>query len=114
MIIMALWAKIDNDTGEVINIECADADWVDAQAASASVVDYHYREFAEDARDRPGPGWLWDSDLQRFRRPQPYPSWLYDMDSYGWVPPVPMPDTEGSWVWNEDAGEWTDNTPVPE
>lgn len=37
--------------------------------------------------------------------PQPYPSWSW-VDGEGWVAPVPQPD--GDYYWDEDAGEWVE------
>jgi hypothetical protein len=45
-----------------------------------------------------------------FYPPQPYLSWSW-VEGEGWQPPAPMPETEGMWVWDEDAGEWVDVTP---
>ena len=44
------------------------------------------------------------------QRPQPYLSWTWE-EGQGWQPPTPMPETEGTWSWDEDAGEWVDLSP---
>jgi hypothetical protein len=54
-----------------------------------------------DSPTKVGIGWTYTHD-DGFRPPTPYPSWLWDD---GWHPPVPQPD-EGSWAWDEDAGQW--------
>jgi hypothetical protein len=40
-----------------------------------------------------------------FTQPQPYPSWTLDSD-YEWQAPIPKPDADGFWYWNETAQEW--------
>jgi len=35
---------------------------------------------------------------------QPFPSWV--RNSGVWVPPVPYPDTQDNWYWNEDLGQF--------
>ena len=37
---------------------------------------------------------------------QPFASWTRSEGN--WIPPVPMPDTEGNWQWNEELQEWED------
>jgi hypothetical protein len=44
------------------------------------------------------------------RPPQPYPSWTW-MDTQ-WTAPVPYPDSEGDFVWNEQSTEWVTPEPV--
>ena len=48
-----------------------------------------------------GVGWVFvDGEL---RPPQPYPSWTWNN---GWQPPVPYPDDDGFYEWDEAAQEW--------
>lgn len=37
---------------------------------------------------------------------QPFKSWSYDENTYSWTPPVPIPDTENLYIWNEDLQTW--------
>lgn len=48
-----------------------------------------------------GIGWTWHGD--HFRTPQPYPSWIWDND---WQPPIPYPDDDGMWTWDEQQQAW--------
>ena len=45
------------------------------------------------------------------RPPQPYPSWTWDN---GWQPPVPEPDDDGWYEWDEEAGNWATVDPISE
>jgi len=36
---------------------------------------------------------------------QPFPSWK--RDNGVWVPPVPRPDTQDNWYWDEELGEFS-------
>lgn len=51
-----------------------------------------------------GIGWTY-TEQDGFRPPQPYPSWSWD--GTGWQPPIPMPDDDGFYSWDENAQEWT-------
>ena len=53
------------------------------------------------------PGYTYLIDADVFVKPQPFPSWSLD-ENHDWQPPVPKPNTEGDWGWNEEVGEWQD------
>jgi hypothetical protein len=43
-------------------------------------------------------------DSGYFYPPQPYASWTRNQGT--WIAPVPLPDSEGSYTWNEDNQQW--------
>jgi hypothetical protein len=45
------------------------------------------------------------SSADVFTQPQPYPSWVLDSD-YEWQAPVPKPDQDGFWYWDEATQQW--------
>jgi hypothetical protein len=53
-----------------------------------------------------GIGYSYDPDADVFILPKPYPSWLLNKN-HDWESPVPMPTTDGRWMWNEENQEWT-------
>ena len=53
-----------------------------------------------------GIGYTYDLGRDAFIPPKPYPSWLLDEDSCQWESPVPMPEDDGLYCWDEAAGEW--------
>ncbi len=48
-----------------------------------------------------GIGFIYDKDRDAFYLPQPYPSWLLNEDSCQWEPPIPRPDVDKPYKWNE-------------
>jgi hypothetical protein len=54
-----------------------------------------------------GIGYTWDATNQVFYPPQPYPSWTLD-EAWNWVAPVPYPDDEGMYTWDEENQEWVE------
>jgi hypothetical protein len=52
-----------------------------------------------------GVGYTYDETDDVFIAPQPYPTWILD-ENYDWQPPVPYPDGEGMFVWDEDIEDW--------
>jgi hypothetical protein len=53
-----------------------------------------------------GIGYTYDADNDVFYAPQPYPSWLLNESAGIWEAPVPYPDDEGMYVWDEETGDW--------
>ena len=43
--------------------------------------------------------------------PLPFPSWSFDPLTCSWEPPVPMPETDGFWMWHENTQTWVDEPP---
>lgn len=56
-------------------------------------------------------GMTYDSGRDAFIPPRPWPSWTLD-GAGDWQPPVPRPQGDG-WMWEEAAGHWRDDAPVP-
>ena len=54
-----------------------------------------------------GVGFTWDPDNNAFYPPQPFPSWSLNND-YKWEAPVPYPEDENIYSWNEENQEWVE------
>ena len=50
-----------------------------------------------------GDTYLEEQDV--FIAPQPYPSWTLD-ESFIWQPPIPYPNDEQLYTWNEETISW--------
>ena len=53
-----------------------------------------------------GPGYVYDKVRDAFYPPQPYASWTLDEDTCLWKAPIPCPDDEFGYMWNEADGVW--------
>ena len=53
-----------------------------------------------------GIGYTYDEGRDAFIPPKPYPSWLLDEATCLWEAPVPMPEDDGLYRWDEATGEW--------
>lgn len=82
-------AVLDGNT--VVNVIVVPADWV----VGPNEVEY------TDAMPA-GIGWEWDGT--GFIPPEPYPSWT--LNGYVWEPPVPRPDGDGFYYWDETSTSW--------
>ena len=41
-----------------------------------------------------------------FHRPQPFPSWTLDPQTYIWQSPIPYPNDDLVYIWDEEVGDW--------
>jgi hypothetical protein len=53
-----------------------------------------------------GIGYTYDSDRDAFIPPQPFPSWTLDEQTCQWISPVPFPNDEKRYFWDEPSVSW--------
>jgi hypothetical protein len=53
-----------------------------------------------------GVGFTYDSVLDAFIEPQPYNSWTLNEDTCQWSSPVPYPNDNKDYTWNEETLTW--------
>ena len=54
-----------------------------------------------------GIGFRYDSEKDAFIPPTPYPSWKLNEQTCLWEAPVPYPQDDKEYIWNEPGQEWT-------
>ena len=57
-----------------------------------------------------GIGFTYDEERDAFIPPKPYDSWLLDEDTCLWEAPVAYPTDGAEYVWDEEAGNWSEVT----
>ena len=119
---MAHFAEID-ENNIVTRVIVAEQDFIDSGAVGDSSnwiqTSYntrggiHYAPNSNETDDGialrknyAGIGFTYDSDRDAFYASQPYPSWTLNEDSCQWDSPVPYPDNDKDYVWNEDKQSW--------
>jgi hypothetical protein len=55
-----------------------------------------------------GIGMIFDAERDAFYFPQPYPSWILNENTCQWEAPVPYPDDEKRYEWNEENQSWNE------
>ena len=55
-----------------------------------------------------GIGYSYDATRDAFIPPTPYPSWVLDEDTCLWVAPVPYPEDNKEYTWDEDSQNWVE------
>lgn len=53
----------------------------------------------------PGIGYWYLEEDDVFVYPKPYESWQLN-SNFDWEAPIPMPETGGPWIWNEELQQW--------
>lgn len=51
-------------------------------------------------------GDTYDAEHDVFYKPQPFPSWIISGPTWIWEPPVPYPNDDNQYVWNEELTKW--------
>lgn len=54
-----------------------------------------------------GIGYTYDREKDAFIAPKPFPSWVLNDETCLWDAPVPYPEDEQLYFWNEDEQNWT-------
>lgn len=60
-----------------------------------------------------GIGYRYDEVRDAFIAPQPFMSWVFNEETLDWQAPVPYPDDEKLYYWNEPTREWIINEQQP-
>ena len=55
-----------------------------------------------------GIGYSWDEGRDAFIPPKPFESWVLDEDTCRWGAPVPYPNDEKVYLWNEESLSWVE------
>lgn len=53
-----------------------------------------------------GIGFSYDLERDAFIPPKPYNSWVLDEETCWWEAPVPYPEDDGPFVWDEESLSW--------
>jgi hypothetical protein len=53
-----------------------------------------------------GIGFTYSDELDAFIPPKPFASWLLNEETAQWSAPIPYPDGDLMYAWNEEVGDW--------
>jgi hypothetical protein len=53
-----------------------------------------------------GIGYKYDEEKDAFIPPKPFNKWVLNEDTCRWESPVPYPDDDKRYVWNDNKGVW--------
>ncbi len=114
---MSHFAKIDS--GIVTQVIVAEQDYVDTMDGQWVQTSYnthggiHYAPNSHEPdggialrKNYAGIGYTYDEDRDAFILPKPFDSWLLDEPTCTWEAPVPYPNDDNAYVWNEQTQAW--------
>lgn len=55
-----------------------------------------------------GIGYTYDAERDAFIPPKPFESWVLDEATCTWTAPIPMPEDDKIYRWDEEAGNWVE------
>ncbi len=124
---MSHFAQVIN--GVVENVIVAEQDFVDTlpdpqnwiQTSYNTYGGIHYKpndpnhEPSEDQskalrKNYAGIGFTYNNVLDAFIPPKPYPSWTLNENTCQWEPPVPLPNDDKFYRWDETTTSWVEVT----
>ena len=115
---MAHFCQLDenNVVTQVIvvdNKDCADATGVEKESIGVAFCERLFggtwKQTSYNGNKRKnyaGIGYTYNSDLDAFVPPKPFASWLLNEETAQWEAPVPYPDGDVMYTWNEELGDW--------
>jgi len=127
---MAHFAKVNNGIVEQVIVaepeffdtfvDSSPGQWIQTSYNTRGGIHYN-PETGEPSEDQTkalrknyaGPGFTYDATRDAFIPPQPYPSWILNRESCLWDAPVPMPEGELPYRWDESTMDWVE-VPLPE
>ena len=117
---MSHFAKVLD--GKVINVIVAEPEFfetfVDTSAGTWLQTSYNTKggiHYGEDGNpdggialrgNYAGIGYTYDHINDVFFAPQPYQSWTISKSTWEWQPPIPYPNDEKSYIWDETKIAW--------
>lgn len=107
---MAYWAKI-NENNVVVDCIVADQSFILSGAVGNSKQWVECLKPSEVdinslAGKSAGVGSHYDPQHTVFYDPKPFPSWSLDKNTWEWVSPVPHPDPNKFFAWDEKNQQW--------
>jgi hypothetical protein len=110
---MAHFARVINNI--VVEVIVAEQDYIDGLPDHWAWVQTSYNTYGGKhtlggtplRKNYAGIGFKYDKELDAFIPPTPYPSWKLNTDTCLWEAPIPYPDDNKEYIWNESEQEWT-------
>ncbi len=109
---MANFAKLDaqNSVLDVVVVSDNDAPTEAAGIAYLAAITHHHHwvgfQMGEHPKSRPGIGSTYRADIGGFVAPKPFASWSLNENTGEWEPPMPMPEDDVYYEWDEAAMAW--------
>jgi hypothetical protein len=101
---MAYFARLENDF--VVEVRVVDHAYMKANPQRYSGTWVETFLDGDDPKLMASPGYTYDEDRDAFIPPKPFESWVLNEATCLWEAPLPYPEDEGSYTWNEELFAW--------
>lgn len=122
---MSLFAKVEDEV--VVAVIVADQDFIDGlpkretwietcsnltggvlydSTTGQPLADQTKTMDCERRKNSAGIGNSYDAETDVFIPPKPFNSWILNTETCLWVAPIPEPEGEGIWLWDEVSSSW--------
>ena len=109
---MAHFAKIEE--GIVTEVIVAEQDYIDSLENASQWIQTSYNTRGGKhllsgtplRKNYAGVGFVYNSEKDAFIAPQPFPSWVLNEESCVWESPIPYPDSNDAYSWEEESKSW--------
>ncbi len=115
---MAHWAKIEN--GIVTQVNVVEDDFIQAnpdrytgqwvKTSYNTQGGIHQLGGTPLRKNYAGIGYIYDEARDAFYEPQPFLSWILNEESCIWEAPIPYPNDDKIYEWNEEKQQWKEIT----
>jgi hypothetical protein len=106
---MSHFAKIDNNN-TVTQVIVAEQNFINSGLVGDSFLWVQTSYNGNFRKNYAGVGYTYDPARDAFIPPQPYPSWTLNEDTCLWESPVPYPDDDLMYTWDEATTNWIEVT----
>jgi len=104
---MSHFAKVEN--GIVTEVIVAEHDFINSGLVGDSFLWIQTSYNSTFRKNYAGVGYTYDSTRDAFISPQPYNSWTLNEDTCQWDSPVPYPEDDKHYTWDEATTNWLEN-----
>jgi len=101
---MSHFAKLNNNI--VTEVIVAEQDFINSGAVGDSFNWVQTSYNGNFRKNYAGVGYTYDATRDAFIAPQPFNSWILNEDTCQWEAPVPYPDDDKMYTWDEATTNW--------
>jgi hypothetical protein len=101
---MSNFAKLENNV--VTQVIVAEQDFINSGAVGDSFLWVQTSYNNNFRKNYAGIGYTYDRVRDAFIPPKPFESWVLNEDTCLWIAPVPCPDADNKYTWNEEITNW--------
>ena len=101
---MSYFAKVENNI--VTKVIVAEQEFFDTFVDTSPGEWLQTSDNGTIRKNYAGVGYIYDRVRDAFIPPKPFESWILNDDTCRWDAPVPYPDADNKYTWNEETTNW--------